>query len=295
MNKKHLLPIIVVIAIFGFFGVVLYQNFDSLAVLNSQGQIANKQRDLIIFTSLLSLLIVIPVFFMTFWFAWKYREGNTKAKYSPDWDHSAIAETIWWTVPLIMILVLAVITYKTSHELDPFKPISSAKPTLTVQVVALDWKWLFIYPEQQIASLNYLQFPKDTPVKFEITADAPMNSFWIPQLGGQIYAMSGMSTHLNLIADKAGDYRGSSANISGRGFADMHFIARASSDAQFNGWVNLAKSSDKALTANEYAKLARPSRNNPPQLYSNVDPNLYDTIVVKYMSGESVAISKEVQ
>lgn len=295
MNKKHLLPIIVVIAIFGFFGVVLYQNFDSFAVLNSQGQIANKQRDLIIFTSLLSLLIVIPVFFMTFWFAWKYREGNTKAKYSPDWDHSAIAETIWWTVPLIMILVLAVITYKTSHELDPFKPISSAKPTLTVQVVALDWKWLFIYPEQQIASLNYLQFPKDTPVKFEITADAPMNSFWIPQLGGQIYAMSGMSTRLNLIADKAGDYRGSSANISGRGFADMHFIARASSDAQFNGWVNLAKSSDKALTASQYAKLAQPSRNNPPQLYSNVDPNLYDTIVMKYMSGGSVTASTEAQ
>ena len=256
----------------------------TLAVLDPQGEIASKQRNLILLTAAMSLVIVIPVFAMTFYFAWQYRETNTKARYQPDWDHSRVAETIWWAVPTIMILILAGITWKSSHDLDPFRSISSNTRPITVQVVALDWKWLFIYPEQQIASVNYVQFPAKTPVRFVITSDAPMNSFWIPQLGGQIYAMSGMSTHLNLIASNTGIYRGSSANISGSGFASMNFIAHSSSDSGFQSWVDSARASDSKLTTASYDQLALPSKHNAPKLYSYVDQHLYDTIVSKYMS-----------
>ncbi len=259
-------------------------NSGSFAILDPKGEIADKQRNLIIVTSLMSLFIVVPVFIMTFYFAWKYREGNKQATYRPDWDHSVVAETIWWTVPLIMILILAALTWQSSHDLDPFKSIESKKKPLTIQVVALEWKWLFIYPEQQIASLNYVQFPQQTPIKFEITADAPMNSFWIPQLGGQIYAMTGMSTHLNLMADSTGTYRGSSANISGRGFAGMHFEARSTTQAAFDRWISRAKGSNNDLSLAQYETLALPSENNAPVVFSSVDQRLYDTIVMKYMT-----------
>src|SRR5688572_21939694 len=171
----------------------------NVAVLEPAGSIAERQRGLIIFASLLSLIVVVPVFALTFYIAWKYRASNKKAKYTPDWDHHTGIEALWWAIPLALITILSVITYKTSHELDPFRPIASDKKPLTVQVVALQWKWLFIYPEQNIASVNFVQFPEDRPVNFQITSDAPMNSFWIPQLGGQMYAMSGMNTKLHLI------------------------------------------------------------------------------------------------
>ena len=283
MSKKHkALVAVFLIVLVGLIALFL-SNADSFAILNPKGEVADKQRNLIVLTSLMSILIVVPVFIMTFYFAWKYREDNKKAKYEPDWDHSAIAETVWWTVPLILILILAGITWQSSHELDPFKPLDSAKQQMTIQVVALDWKWLFIYPDQQIASLNYVQFPEQTPVRFEITSDAPMNSFWIPQLGGQIYAMSGMSTHLNLMADGPGTYRGSSANLSGRGFAGMRFEAESTSQAEFASWVAKARQSSSQLTQSEYDVLALPSENNAPAVFSYVDPRLYDTIVMKYM------------
>lgn len=285
MSKKHKALLLIVLASLAAFAYLFMSHADSMAVLNPQGVIAQQQRNLIVFTALMSLLIVLPVFFMTFWFAWRYREGSTqKVKYQPDWDHSALFETIWWAVPTIMILVLAGITWKSSHDLDPFRPIVSSKPPMTIQVVALDWKWLFIYPQQQIASVNYVQFPEKTPIKFEITSDAPMNSFWIPQLGGQIYAMTGMSTHLNLMANSTGTYRGSSANISGRGFSGMNFTARSSTQAGFDWWVRNAKSKSTVLSLQKYDELAKPSQNNPIKIYSKVDPVLYDTIVMKYMS-----------
>jgi len=283
MSKKHKAPILLTFVVVVGLLYLFISRYHAIAVLNPQGVIAQKERNLIVLTTLMSLIIVIPVFVMTFYFAWKYREGNKKSKYQPDWDHNAVAETVWWAIPAIMILILAGITWHTSHELDPFKPINSSTRPLTIQVVALDWKWLFIYPEEQIASVNYVQFPQKTPLKFEITADAPMNSFWIPKLGGQIYAMSGMSTHLNLMADNTGVYRGSSANISGRGFAGMHFTARSSTAPDFQRWVDQVRQSSEILTPAEYARLARPSENTPPNVYSSVDQHLYDTIVMKYM------------
>jgi cytochrome o ubiquinol oxidase subunit 2 len=174
--------------------------------------------------------------------------------------------------------------WNSSHDLDPYKPLDSAVKPVTIQVVALRWKWLFIYPEQGVASVNYVQFPEDTPVNFVITSDAPMNSFWIPQLGGQVYAMPGMSTKLHLIADHTGDYAGSSANLSGAGFASMKFRARSTSSSDFDEWVRTIKQSDSLLTADNYANdLAMPSQNNPVEYYMLGDDNLYESALGKSM------------
>jgi cytochrome o ubiquinol oxidase subunit 2 len=260
-----------------------YLRHTSIPVLEPRGPIAQKERQLIIITLLLSLIVVVPVFSLLGIFAWKYREGNTKAKYSPDLDHSRVAETIWWLVPSALILVIAVIAWNSSHQLDPFKSLSSATQPITIQVVALDWKWLFIYPQQNIATVNLVQFPRQTPVNFEITADAPMNSFWIPQLGGQIYAMPGMSTQLHLMANTDGSFHGSSANISGQGFAGMAFTAKASSMADFKQWVKSVKHSPTRLSQDAYNKLAAPSVSNPVAYYASSAAGLYDNVIIKYM------------
>jgi cytochrome o ubiquinol oxidase subunit 2 len=233
--------------------------------------------------TLLMLIVVIPVFVLTAFIAWRYQEGNTKAKYTPDWDHNTILEFTWWALPLLIISILAVVAWRSSHELDPFKPVYAARSPITIQVVALDWKWLFIYPGQNIATVNYVQFPEKTPVNFQITSDAPMNSFWIPSLGGQIYAMSGMSTQLHLIADGVGSYNGVSANISGRGFAGMKFLAVSSTQADFDSWVGSVKQTRNYLGILQYNKLAAPSENNPASYYSSVDTGLYDHILMKFM------------
>lgn len=259
----------------------------NIDVLNPQGEIASKERDLLLFTTLLSLAVVVPVFFMLALFSWKFREGNKKAKYTPDWDSNKILETIWWGIPFVIILVLSIVTWNSSHALDPSKPLVSDVQPVTVQVVALQWKWLFIYPEQQIASVNLVQFPVMTPVNFIVTSDAPMNSFWIPSLGGQIYAMSGMSTKLHLIANNTGDFKGSSANISGEGFADMNFVARSSSAADFQTWVEKVRASSSSLDYSSYEKLAKPGVEAAPSYYALDNANLYDTIVMKYMTSMS--------
>lgn len=259
----------------------------NVAVLEPAGSIAERQRGLIIFASLLSLIVIVPVFTLTFYIAWKYRASNKKAKYRPDWDHHTGIELLWWAIPLALITVLSVVTWKTSHELDPFKPLDSDKKPLTVQVVALQWKWLFIYPEQNIASVNLVQFPEDRPVNFRITSDAPMNSFWIPQLGGQIYAMSGMSTKLHLIAEEPGTYRGSSANISGEGFSDMVFSAKATSEAEFEEWVRTVKDSPDQLDVSAYGELAEPGTPDKILYYGSVERGLYDKVVESYMSHDA--------
>lgn len=252
-------------------------------LLEPKGLIANEQFNLLLIATLLMLIIVIPVFVMTFYIAWKYRASNTKARYTPDWDHNTVAEFTWWAVPSAIILVLGILIWQSSHELDPYKPLDSAVKPITVQVVALEWKWLFIYPEQGIASVNMLRFPEQTPVNFEITADAPMNSFWIPELGGQIYAMPGMKTRLHLQADAPGTFNGSSANLSGEGFANMRFKAESLSRTDFDQWVQSVQRSPSALTAGQYAQLAVPSQKAAPTAYVLRDPRLYNDIIMKYM------------
>lgn len=256
---------------------------EEIDVLFPAGSIAEKQRNLLLVIQAIMLLVIIPVYVFTFIFSWKYRVQNKKGKYEPDLIDSTFAEILWWGIPLVLTIVISVLTWVRTQELDPYKPIESDKKPITIQVVALQWKWLFLYPEEKIASLNFVQFPEHTPIRFEITADAPMNSFWIPDLGGQIYAMPNMKTNLNLIADETGDFRGSSANISGDGFADMHFIARASSEKDFQEWVKSAQGSGSTLSLNEYKQLALPSKKNPVETFQLKDDTLFQQIMMKYM------------
>lgn len=261
-----------------------YLRGTTIAVLEPMGHIARREQQLIVFGSILSLFVVVPVFGLLFYILWKYRASNTKASYAPDWDRNNWYEAAWWLIPTILILVLSVVTWNSTHELDPYKKLQSSAKPLTIQVVALNWKWLFIYPESNIATVNYVQFPKERPVEFVITSDTTMNSFWIPQLGGQVYAMSGMSTKLHLIADGAATYRGLSANISGEGFARMTFEARSTSQADFDTWVTSVKQSrGQRLNETTYAKLAEPTQGYAITKYPTVDRSLYDTIVMKYM------------
>ncbi|HSX36678.1 MAG TPA: ubiquinol oxidase subunit II [Patescibacteria group bacterium] len=262
----------------------LYLRSRGVAVLNPAGQVAGKERTLMVEAVLLGLIVIVPVYILTVVIAWKYRENSSSGKkYSPDWDHSRWLEGFWWAVPLAIIGILSVITWRSSYALDPFKALNSNTKPLTVQVVALDWKWLFVYPEQKVASVNQVQIPVGTPVTFDITSDSVMNSFWVPRLGGQIYAMTGMSTQLHLMTGKPGTYSGSSANISGSGFAGMAFTAKAESQADFASWVSNAQKSQNKLTLDAYNQLAKPSKDNPIGTYSLSTSNLYDYIVMKYM------------
>ncbi len=283
MRTKYKL-LFATVAVLGLLGIVFFllRGVD-MAVLNPKGHIADKQRELIIIATLLGMTVVIPVFVLLFGIAWKYREGNTKAKYSPDWQNNRLIETLWWGIPLVIITVLGVIAWQSSHELDPYRSLDSTKKPVKIQVVALQWRWLFIYPDEKVASMSDVHFPVDTPVDFEITADAPMNSFWIPKLGGQVYAMTGMSTQLHLEASETGDYHGSSANISGEGFAGMKFTAKVTSDDDFRRWLNDANRSTDELNSVTYDHIADPSKDTAVRNYRLGQDNLYDTIVMKYM------------
>ncbi|MBO1273470.1 MULTISPECIES: ubiquinol oxidase subunit II [Shewanella] len=252
-------------------------------VLDPKGHVGLQEKNLIIVATVLMLLVVVPVIFMTLFFAWKYREGRDEL-YMPKWAHSNKIETIVWIVPIIIIVILGTITWKTTHELDPYRPLDHERDHLTVEVVSLNWKWLFIYPEQGIATVNELVFPKDVPVQFKITSDSTMNSFFIPQLGSQIYSMAGMETKLHLIANEAGTFDGMSANYSGAGFTGMKFKATATpTDADFNNWVASVKSNNAVLNSQSYDELAKPSENNPVQYYGAVQDGLFHQIVMKYM------------
>lgn len=258
-----------------------FQNY--ISVLFPAGTIGLEERKLLLIIQGIMLLVIVPVYILTFIFSWKYRADNPDHDYDPDLVDNVYAEIVWWGLPLVLTVVIAILTTHYTYALDPFKPIESEKKAKTIQVVALQWKWLFIYPEEKVASVNFLQIPKDTPIHFEITADAPMNSFWIPQLGGQIYAMPKMKTELYLIANREGDFRGSSANVSGVGFSEMNFITRASSDEAYNEWIRSAKDSQQLLTNKSYKELAKPGVSKAPQLYRLEDENLFTDIVNYYM------------
>jgi len=212
---------------------------------------------------------------MVFAFAWKYRASNTRALYTPDWERSNKVTAVVAVVTGAIILCLGVMTWKATHQLDPYQPIDSSVEPITVDVVALDWKWLFIYPDLHIATVNEIAFPSGAPVNFRITSASVMNSFFIPQLGGQIYAMPGMQTKLSLIANAAGAYDGISANYSGDGFSDMKFRAVAMSEHGFDAWVEKVRRSSKRLDFDAYTALAKPSERDPVQYFSSADHALF--------------------
>lgn len=254
-----------------------------MPLLNTEGTIANQERDLILLTFGLGLVVVIPVLILLFSVAWRYRANNTKAKYDPELDGNLKLEALWWGIPFLIIVVLAGITHISTHALDPYKKLESSVEPVEIQVVALEWKWLFIYPNNNVATLNYVNIPEDTPINFTITSDAPMNSFWVPALAGQVYAMSGMSTKLHIMADNPGAYNGSSANISGDGFADMTFKVKSMTNSDYTNWLFTAANSDKKLDSETYKAVAEPSKNDGEITYMLINNDLYNEIVMKYM------------
>ncbi|MCY9513239.1 ubiquinol oxidase subunit II [Paenibacillus apiarius] len=269
---------------------------ERMIVLDPKGPIAEQQRDLMMISTVLTSLVIVPVLILTAIIVWRYRDRTgRKAKYAPDWEHSTKLEVIWWGIPILIITVLGLITIKGTYALEPSKPLESDKKALTIQVTSLDWKWLFQYPEQGIATVNAVHFPEGVPIRFEITADSPMNSFWIPQLGGQMYAMSGMAMTLYLQADERGQYWGSGANFTGKEFAKMYFDVKSTSQEEFDQWVNEVKASSPALTLEGYQQLAKPAASEF-KTFSAFPEGLFYMTVTKYASSHNHGLSwKDIQ
>jgi cytochrome o ubiquinol oxidase subunit 2 len=256
-------------------------------ILDPQGPIASAERLLLINSTAIMLVVVVPVIVATLAFAWWYRSSNTRASRGTDESYEGRLEFVLWSIPALIVILLAGVIWISSHQLDPRAPIPAKSEPLRVDVVALDWKWLFIYPDQGVAAVNQLVIPAETPIKFRLTSATVMNSFFIPQLGSQIYAMGGMTTHLNLLADRPGEFPGFSANYSGEGFSEMRFIAKAVPAGDFDAWLSRVRGSGSALDEAGYAALTKPSIAVPPTSYRSVVSNLFEHIIDQTVSGPS--------
>ncbi|MEL6059549.1 MULTISPECIES: ubiquinol oxidase subunit II [unclassified Methylobacterium] len=250
-------------------------------LLDAKGPVGAAEANILIIATIIMLAIIVPTMIATVIFALWYRESNPKALYRPDWAFSGRIELVVWSVPFLTITFLGGIAWIGAHRLDPAVPLESDRKPLQVQVVSLDWKWLFLYPDQGVASVNELVVPAATPVTFKLTSSSVWNSFFVPKLGSMIYTMRGMVTTLNLMADQAGELHGLSTHFSGDGFADMHFPVRAVSDSDFAAWVNGAKGSGAALDKAAYAELTKQSIADPPRSFGSVEPGLFDGIVAQ--------------
>jgi cytochrome o ubiquinol oxidase subunit II len=248
-------------------------------VLDPHGPIGNSERLILIDSVAIMLVIVIPVIVATLGFAWWFRASNDRATYLPYWSFSGQLELIVWAIPALVITFLGGIAWFGSHALDPFRPLDSQSPPVEVQVVSLDWKWLFIYPNDGVASVNQLVIPAGAPVHFTLTSTGVMNSFFVPQLGSQIYTMAGMTSQLSLQADEPGDYPGISAQFSGDGFSDMRFVVHAMAADDYARWLASAKDRGAILDNTAYAALTQQSSNLKATTYHGVDPKLFDSIV----------------
>lgn len=260
----------------------------NMVVLDPAGDVARQQGNLVLISTAMMLLIIVPVMALTIFFAWRYRAANRDATYKPDWDHSTQLELVIWAAPLLIIICLGALTWVSTHLLDPYRPLARTaagqpvKPDvrpLEVEVVALDWKWLFIYPEYGVATVNELAAPVDRPIQFRISSSSVMNSFYVPALAGQVYAMPGMQTKLHAVFNQPGNFDGFSANYSGAGFSGMRFRARSLSPADFDAWVKAARAGEGKLDRTAYLKLEQPSENVPAQRFATVEDGLFDMIV----------------
>jgi cytochrome o ubiquinol oxidase subunit 2 len=255
-------------------------------ILNPQGPIASAERQVLFNSLAIMLAIVIPTIIAILAVGFWFRSSNSRAQYLPDFNHSGLLEVLVWSIPAMTVLLVGGVAWLGAHELDPRKPLNSTAKPLTVQVVSLDWKWLFIYGDGGVASVNHLTIPVGRPVSFELTSAGVMNSFFVPQLGGQIYTMAGMLTRLQLQADHPGTYRGMSAQFSGDGFADMHFNVDAVSAENFVKWIDTARSAGPELDATAYERLAKPSAAIAPFTYRAVGPRLFDGILASEIQPE---------
>ncbi len=279
-GKRWAVTLIIFLVMAALIGALIVFVHDPVLIRPS-GLIAAQQRDLLYFATGVMLAVALPVFVLTAYIARKYRATNRRARYTPNEDGNRSLELVWWGIPIAIVGLLSVVAWRTSHSLDPFRPLDDTAP-YRVQVIALEWKWLFIYPDYKTASVNELAIPVGQPVEFSIASDAPMNSFWIPELGGQIYAMSGMSTQLHLQANKPGVFRGVSSNLSGDGFSDMKFDVRAMPTSDLAQWQYDATTSPLRLAIDNYPVLAMPATVSSPLRYRLDTPDLYQMVIDKY-------------
>jgi cytochrome o ubiquinol oxidase subunit II len=249
-------------------------------VLDPQGPVAAAERLILLNATAIMLVVVLPVIVLTLAFAWWYRASNTRAAYQPDWSYSGPIELVTWSIPAMVVILLGAVGWIGSHQLDPARKLQSDSKPIRIEVVSLDWKWLFIYPDHGVAAVNELVIPTGIPVEFVLTSATVMNSFFVPQLGSQIYTMPGMTTQLNLLAARPGDYPGLSANFSGDGFSDMRFLVHAVPATDFDHWLARTREAGPALDADAYSQLARPNSNADARTYGSVDPNLFQRIVM---------------
>lgn len=281
MKVKILIGLLFVII--ASIGIVFVLASEDALVIHPKGIIANQQLELIIVNVLLMLSIILPTYLLLFLIVWKCCIKK-EIKYDPNHSFGASGQLILWLLPSLVIVVMAFVLINAAHRLDPYRPLESDIKPLSIQVVALNWKWLFIYPEQGIATLNFMQIPEKTPINLKLTADnAPMNSFWVPELAGQIYAMTGMITQLHLMTDQTGAYEGRQVEINGEGYSDMTFTVRATSPKEFEQWISEVKKAPLRLTEEEYQSLIQHAINKSVIYFSDVDEGLFHKIVHKYM------------
>lgn len=282
MKKFLLLGLLAVVV--GVIGITAVLASENALLVHPKGIISSSILELIIINISLMLVIIVPTYILLFTVVWKYCIKKDDAKYDPEHSFGLMGEVLMWGLPTLVVAVMSIVTWKATHALNPYKPIESDKKPLTIQIVALNWKWLFIYPEEGIGTLNYFHIPAKRPIHLKLAADnSPMNSFWIPELSGQIYAMTGMTTQLHMMADGPGDYVGRAVENNGEGYAGMTFTAKSSSEKDFDAWVAQVKRSRHHLTEDAYNELMKPSVNSSVIFYSKVKDGLYHKIVHKYM------------
>ena len=250
-------------------------------ILDPQGPIGAAEKTILIDSLAIMLAIVLPIIVAIFAFAFWFRASNTRAFYWPDWEYSGRIEFVVWSVPALTIILLGGVAWIGAHQLDPAKPIEGSSKPLTIQAVSLDWKWLFIYPDQKVATVNTLTVPVGVPLQFQLTSASVMNAFFIPQFGSMIYTMNGMVTRLNLRADAAGTFQGLSTQFSGDGFSDMHFDVRVVPSEQFSKWAQDASNAGRSLDEHSYQEIAKPSTKNEPEIYRLADPDLFRSIATQ--------------
>jgi len=257
----------------------------NLIVLEPKGSIGQEEVNLIGIAFILMLTVVIPVLILTFLFAMKYRASKSKNKYKPNWTGSASIEWIIWSVPIGIIIVLSYLTWVKTHQLDPYKPLESKNEPVRIEVISLDWRWLFIYPDYDIATTNHLVFPVDTPLEFRLTSSSVMTSFFIPQLGSQMYAMAGMQTKLNLIANEKGTFTGQNQEFSGHGYETMFFKAKSLSENEFIQWVKEVRKEGVPLDNKTFNALIQPTDDETIHYYTKISPNIFDNLIKKFRNG----------
>lgn len=282
MNKAIALLSTILIAA-ALIGIYVYAKSQGIEVLEPQGYISSHQKDLFYLALTLGLIALIPIFVMTFLIIQRYHTGNQKSdkRYSLNWQIKSEASVFWGIFVSIIIMFLAVVMVKSTIAIDPYQPLTS-QPSKVIKVVALPWKWLFFYPDENIATVNELAIPVNQPITFQLTADAPMSSFWIPKLGGMIYAMQGMTTQLNVMATSAGQYEGKNTEINGKGYAGMKFMTKALDTQDYQAWVAQVKKSGTNLNQATYQQLAQPTINHPAQAFAQADQDLYQQILNKF-------------